>query len=205
MEQDILAKRASFIRESTEIRETFAFASPVEVLRAVKLHAGCHYGSNLWKLQSESAEQYFAAWRTCVKLAWHVPRSTHTYFVDHLLSCSMTSVKTDILARFVKFVRGLRASPSKEVSVLCGVVAGDVQTATGNNLNLLMQEIGLDPVKTSSDMVKKILSLKMTAVPETDSWRLPYLVKLLEQRGEAYYGGEDFDQLTVWIDSLCVN
>ena len=55
MEQDILAKRATFIRESTEIRETFAFASPVEVLRAVKLHAGCHYGSNLWKLRSEYA------------------------------------------------------------------------------------------------------------------------------------------------------
>jgi hypothetical protein len=140
MEQDILAKRATFIRESTEIRETFGFASPVEVLRAVKLHAGCHYGSNLWKLRSDCAEQYFAAWRTCVKLAWHVPRSTHTYFVDHLLSCNMTNVKTDIMARFAKFVRGLRTSPSKEGSVLCGFVAGDVQTTTSNSLNLVMQE-----------------------------------------------------------------
>ena len=117
----------------------------------------------------------------------------------------MTNVKTDIMARFAKFVRGLRTSPSKEVSVLCGVVAGDVQTTTGNNLNIVMQEIGLDPVKTSSYKVKKIMSLKLTAVPETDSWRLPYLMKLLEERGEAYYEGEDVDQLTALIDSLCMN
>ena len=117
----------------------------------------------------------------------------------------MTNAKTDILTRFAKFVRGLRASPSNGVSVLCGVVAGDVQTATHNNLNLVMQEIGLVPLKTSSDKVKKIMSLKLTDVPETDSWMLPYLMKLLEQRGEAYYEGEDVDQLTVLIDSLCMN
>ena len=45
MERDIMVKRATFIKESTEIRETFTFASPVEVLRAVKLYAGSHYGA----------------------------------------------------------------------------------------------------------------------------------------------------------------
>ena len=61
MEKDTLAKRAAFIRETTESRETFAFASPVEILRAVKLYAGSHYGSNLPQLDRGSACQYFAA------------------------------------------------------------------------------------------------------------------------------------------------
>ena len=74
MDRDVLSKRAGFIRESTEIRETFDFASPVEVLKAVKLYAGSHYGSNLWKLDGDTAGQYYSAWRTCVKLAWQVPR-----------------------------------------------------------------------------------------------------------------------------------
>ena len=104
MDKDTAAKRAAFIRETTEIRETFAFASPVEILRAVKLYAGSYYGSNLCQLDSDSAAQYYSAWRTSVKLAWQVPRQTHTYFVDHLLTCDHTSVRMDILSRYMKFV-----------------------------------------------------------------------------------------------------
>ena len=66
MEKDIKAKRATFIGESTEVRETFGFASPSEVLRAVKVYVGSHYGSNLWELDSPMTEQYYSAWRTCV-------------------------------------------------------------------------------------------------------------------------------------------
>ena len=79
MDQDTRIKRANFIQESVDIRETFAFANPVEVLRAVKVYASSFYGSMLWDLQGNLAKQVFHAWNTCVKLAWHVPRQTHTY------------------------------------------------------------------------------------------------------------------------------
>ena len=85
MEKDIRTKRATYIDESVEVRETFGFASPNEVLQAVKLYVGSHYG--LWDLGSDLAKQYYTAWKTCVKLTWQVPRTTHTYFVDQLLSC----------------------------------------------------------------------------------------------------------------------
>ena len=65
--------------ESFDIRETFSFASPVEVLRAVKVFAGDLHGGNLWQLRGDMANQVFNAWTTCIKLAWQVPRSTHTY------------------------------------------------------------------------------------------------------------------------------
>ena len=118
MDKDAKLKRASFIRESTELRETFGFASPSEVLRSVKLYAGSHYGSMLWQFQSESAGQYFTSWRTCVKLAWQVPRQTHTYLVDHLMCSGLSSLRCDIMSRYVKFVRGLELSPSREVPVM---------------------------------------------------------------------------------------
>ena len=91
MDQDVKVKRATFIEVSTKVMEAFAFARPTEVLRAVKVYVGSHYGSNLWQLDSSMANQYFSAWRTCVKLAWQLPRSTHTYFVDHLLSVDRCS------------------------------------------------------------------------------------------------------------------
>ena len=205
MDKDIKAKRASFIGESTEVRETFGFASPAEVIRAVKLYVGSHYGSNLWQFGSESAGQYFTAWKTCVKLAWQVPRQTHTYFLDHLLSCGFSSARTDILARYTKFVRGLRASPSMEVAVMCGVAAVDVKTTTGGNLNLLRWETGLDTMSTSLDKVKLALGKRLAVVPDSDTWRVSYLGKLLEARGEANYGGYETDHLTALIDSLCSN
>ena len=133
MDKDVKVKRATFIRESTDLRDTFGFANPSEVLRAVKLYVGSHYGSNLWDLGSDSAAQYFTSWRTCVKLTWQVPRQTHTYFVDHLLCSGLSSVRSDILARYSKFVKGLRVSSSKEVTIMCGVVGNDVQSTTCHN------------------------------------------------------------------------
>ena len=82
MEKDIGSKRAGFIDETVHVRESFEFASPVEVLHAVKLYVGSHYGSMLWELGSDMARQYFNAWNTCVKLTWQVPRATHTYFLE---------------------------------------------------------------------------------------------------------------------------
>ena len=203
MNKDAKMKRATFIRESTELRETFGFASPTEVLRSVKLYAGSHYGSMLWQFDGESAGQYFTSWRTCVKLAWHVPRQTHTYLVDHLLCSGLSSVRSDILSLYVKFVRGLKLGPSREVSVMFGVVAGDVRTTTGQNLNIIRLETGLDPLACSLVKVKAELGSRLEAVPDGDVWRVKYLGKLLEARGEANYEGEDTHQLTVLIDSLC--
>ena len=205
MDKDIKAKRASFIGDSTECRESFGFASPCEVLRAVKVHVGSHYGSNLWQLDSGMAEQYYASWRTCVKLAWQVPRGTHCYFVDHLLACGMTSAKTDIMSRYVKFVGGLYSSPSMEVRVMFGVASKDVRTTTGRNIWCLQQETGFDSLRSNSSKVKEVLGNKLVNIPDRDRWRINYLGKLLEERGAAYYEGKDHEDLTVLIDSLCCN
>ena len=159
----------------------------------------------LWDLGGSLANQYFNAWNVCVKLAWQVPRAAHTYFLDHLLSCGNSSVREDILARYTKFVQSLRSSPSMEVSVMCGVVSRDVRTTTGSNLALLRQETGLLAMAISSKKVKKVMHERRAAVPEADRWRLGYLARLLEERGEQYYQGADTDNLTNLIESLCVN
>ena len=197
-------KRAEFISKSTEIRETFAFASPVETLRAVKVFAGDFYGSNLWHLPGEKAEQVYHTWNTCIKLAWHVPRGTHTYFVDWLLSSELSHVKTDIVAKYIPFFKSLRFSPSPEVSIASHIVARDVQTNTGSNLHYIKHLTGLDPWQCSSDKVKQVLGAKLTPVQDKDRWRLPYLGKLLEQRGEVFYQCGDCTELTELINSICV-
>ena len=157
MDHDTCVKKADFIRKSSEIRETFGFASPVEVLRAVKVFAGDLYGSNLWKLRGDTANQVFTAWNTCIKLAWQVPRSTHTYFVRRLLDCGISHIRDDLLARYVNFLKSLRGSPSREVSVLVHIVGRDVNNTTGNNLHLIRELTGLDTWCCSCSQVKIIM------------------------------------------------
>ena len=62
MEHDAAIKRATFIRSSVEIRETFKFAAPAEVLKALKIHSNSFYGSCLWDLGGEKAKQVLNAW-----------------------------------------------------------------------------------------------------------------------------------------------
>ena len=107
METDSRLKRAAFISRSTEVRETFGFAQPAEILSAVMLYCCNFYGSMLWDFRSESTNMFFRSWKTCVKLAYGVPRWTKTFLVDHLLTVNLVSAREEVLTRFTGFVEKL--------------------------------------------------------------------------------------------------
>ena len=66
-------------------------------------------------------------------------------------------------------------------------------------------ESGLEPLSCSSVKMKAVLGSKLALAPDVDKWRIRYLARLLEERGQAHYEGDDVDDLTVLIDSLCSN
>ena len=59
MEFDVNMKRAQFIENSVQIRETFNFANPEEILSAVQVYAGHWYGAMLWELYGEKGGQVY--------------------------------------------------------------------------------------------------------------------------------------------------
>ena len=83
-----------------------------------------------------------------------------------------------------------------------GVASKDVMTTTGRNLRLVKLETGLDPMTSSSAKVKAITSGKLIPVPDRAVWRLVCLAKLLGERGQDHYMGEETEHYTVLIDSL---
>ena len=206
MDMDTKVKTAAFITRSLEIREQFSFAHPMEVLRAVKLYCCDHYGSMLWDLQGDLATKYYNSWKTCVKLAWGVSRATHSYFLDYL-SGGLVSVKRDILARYAGFYRSLLSSPCREVNILARMVAKDVRTVTARNLRLLETESCGQSWIAPAVRIHEGLASREPVVPARDSWRIPYLGKLLEERDGLVYEGEDqseeVEELQELIDSLC--
>ena len=171
-----------FINSSTDIRDCFSFAKPDQILRATSLYCGHCYGSMLWDLSSEMAGMYFRSWNTCVKLAWNVPRSTHTYLVNHLLAVNHSSLREQLLVRYVRFFQKLQKSKSSPVQLLVNIVARDIRSTTGRNLSLIQTETGLDPWKTSAHQVNE--ALRRESVPDEDNWRLPLLCQFLTRREE---------------------
>ena len=208
MEYDAGMKRAIFINQSVEIRETFGFASPIDIVSALKVYCSSFYGCMLWDLSGEKAGQVFNAWTTAVKLAWGVPRATRSYLVQQVLTPGVSSARADILARFAGFFRALRKSPSSEVSVMANLVGRDLRSTTGRNLAYLQDCSGLDPWVFGSDRLKvEVTKKEAVDVPAVDEWRIPYLRKLLEQKQMLHYMGDKESEVSVTklIDSLCIN
>ena len=58
----------------------------------------------------------------------------------------------------------------------------------------------------SQEKLKEAIRIKETvAVEEGDMWRIPYLSKLLGQRQELVYLGEEVEEVSNQINSLCIN
>ena len=143
MDYDIKCKRAAFIDKSTDIREMFSFAYPSRILSAVNVHAAHFYGSMLWDLTSEAAKQVYRSWNTCVKLTWDIPRWSHNFLVDNLLSGKLPSIRKKLLCQYVNFFQNLVKSPLKEVRILSRVAGKDSRSTTGRNLTALATEFNL--------------------------------------------------------------
>ena len=155
----------------------------------------------LWDLSSEMAGQFFRSWNTSVKLAWRVPRSTHTYLVNHLLAINHSSFREQLLVRYVKFFKKLKNSKSTPVQLLANVVSRDVRSTTGKNLLLIESESGLDPWTASEESVRE--ALKRNPVPDQDLWRLPLLCQFLMKRQDMEVIMESTEDNTNLINSLC--
>ena len=104
-------------------------------------------------------------------------------------------------------VWGLIASPSMEVAVICGVAKRDIRSVTGSNIALVRLETGMDPLHSCLGKLKMELQSRVASVPDLDRWRLDYLARLLQQRGEASFIADDAEarRLSTLIDSLCIN
>ena len=93
MDRDCHRARAKFIDKSVDVREQFAFAVPEQKLKMIQILCCDGFGSMLWNLRGNSAEQFFKSWNTSVKLIYGVPRSTFTYLVEGYFASSQKSLR----------------------------------------------------------------------------------------------------------------
>ena len=114
MDKDCSRARASFIDRSVDVRQQFSFAEPSQIVNMIQILCTDAYGSMLWDLQSNPAEQYFKCWNTAIKLVYGVPRSTYTYLVEGFLSKDQHSLRSQVLSRYPDFYRKLQSPPVRK-------------------------------------------------------------------------------------------
>ena len=83
----------------TQIRETFRFAHSMEKFLATEKYCTNIHGAVLWDLTRKEAQMVFSASRTGVKISWDIPRSTHPYLVQEVLTPGLQSLKQGILKK----------------------------------------------------------------------------------------------------------
>ena len=189
------------LKLSSAIREQLSFAHPVEILKALQVLSSDAYGSMLWDLSSDQAEQYFKSWNTCIKLVYEVPRSTFTYLVEGFLAGDQVSLRNQVLSRYPGFYRNLLNSASKEVRILARIVSRDPRSNTWKNLQYLERLTNLrQPHSYSAFRLKEALPVKK--VPVGEQWRLGLLTSLLRLKAEKLTRVEDSKHICAMIDSL---
>ena len=202
MENDARSEKYSFIEKTTQMRESFNFAHPVEIIQAMKVYSCDHYGAMLWDLQGNMANQVFRVWNTAIKLAWGLPRQCHNYFLS-LLSGGTVSARKDVIGRYASFVKKLKVSSCPEVAVLCNIVSRDMRSQTGRNVKFVQDECGgLCVLSSSLNEIRTNIDDNFAKVPDVDTWRVAYLAKLLEERRKMFYNGCCVEEISSLIESL---
>ena len=137
--QDCKEKRAQFINKSAQIRETFEFAHAMEKVLAIEKYCTSIHGSELWDLISPEAQMVFRAWRTGIKISWNVPRTTHSFLVQDVLTTGVQSLEQMILRNSVGFFQSLLRCPCPEVAVLARIAARDIRSTLGKNIQKIRE------------------------------------------------------------------
>ena len=198
---DASEKRAKFISQSLEVRSQFAFAAPLQILKAVRILACNAYGSVLWRLDSAPASAFFKAYTSCIRRIFRLPISTFTYLVEGHLAAGFPPLRNMVLGRFPKFYWKLLFSPSKEVSLMAEVVARDSRTVTAANLSHLSKLTKLDCSVECGLEVKA--ALKVAEVPEREVWRTGLLDILLQERADLEKEAKCTFRVNSMLASLC--
>ena len=125
----------------------------------------------------------------------------YCYIAENLLAEEFLPVRQELYARYTKFLKKLKKSPSYEVMMLARITTSDLQSTTGTNIMTIHRELGMDPTSVSSRQVRQ-MDLKRP-VPERDLWRLATIENLLKRRRDLQTSLSDTSDIDFVISGLC--
>lgn len=107
-------------RKTNVLLSRFSFCTPDVRYKLFKAQCVTAYGSQLWDFQSDFVQEYFTAWRKCVRRIWALPNMSHRYLLPGI--CQDRDIEVQLLSRSLNFVRST-VDTSNELLHCCGQLA----------------------------------------------------------------------------------
>ena len=130
-----------------------------------------------------------------------LPQDTFTYLVEGHLSYGQAPLRNLVLGRYPAFFQRMAWSPSREVTILAELAAGDRRTVTAGNLAYVSAVTGLDCATAGWLDLKAALPVK--EVPDGEKWRLGLLDSLICRRAALEKEEKDTKTVVAMLSSLC--
>ena len=112
-------------------------------------------------------------------------------------------IRTDILARYIKFYKSLLSCPSTEVNFLARLLKNDLRSSTGRNVSMLTDIVENDPWKLSrKNLISKLTENERVPTPEGEEWILNSIQDLWEELQSVKYDNQDPDTEATIIETL---
>ena len=137
---------AQYIGSSNEIINMFEFSSPMQILTSVQTYCCSLYGSLLWDLYGHSAGKLFCSWSTTCKIVYNLPPQCRTYIVENYLSGHLSSLRQQVIKRYVQFVQKLFYSENSVIQQVANLAVITVRSVTGLNVKNIQEEFLKNPL-----------------------------------------------------------
>ena len=201
MDADATRARLSFMSRASDIRDDLYFAHPAQKVQGIQLYCCDAYGSMMWDFRSKYVESFFKSWNIQLRLAWSVPRETHTHVVEGLLSGDFQSLRSQVLCRYQRYLTKLSLSSSKEVRFIFSLMKKDKRSVTGRNIEFISGLCNVNMCKIAKWKMKELLAKKIVCGDCQNN----LLSTLLEARFMRSYQSLKIDrrQLEEMISCLC--
>ena len=178
MKKDIAGKKGNFIGKMNSLSQEFHFVTPDVLLDIINIYGTSFHGSGLWDLFSKDSDRLNKSWNVTMRLACNVPRTTHRYLIESITS--QLHLQVMLASRFVKFLGSLKGSSKLGIRFLAGISELDMRTVMGRNLSRIAAEAETSVARLSPGIIKS--RMKYSRVPENETWRVPMLRELLDDK-----------------------
>ena len=133
---------ANLYSRTNVLLSRFSFCTPDVLYRLFKAHCVIAYGSQLWDFQKEFVNDYFVAWRKCVRRVWGIPYTTHTNLLSAI--CRDKDIDIQLLSRSINFIRNAVSSSNLLLKLCAGLVIQGSSSSVANTTAALSDNLTVD-------------------------------------------------------------
>jgi len=174
-----LIKRAKFINRNNTLRQEFYFADPETLIHLNQVYNSDFSGSPVWDLLCREQEMLENSFSVALRLMLGVPREIHRYLLEPLSGRS--HIKTELIKRFLNFLRKIRKSEKKTLNYVLEQVSNDVRSITGKNLYHIKSRCGIEAWQNLSPRDSIV---PFRRIPESQNWRINLANELIDFRNK---------------------